>query len=461
MTNSLHTTHSHAKETGALSMEEAISYILQRTKALGADAADVIAVQGADVSIAVRQGKTETLQRSESAGLGIRALVGKRQAMVSVSDCLPENLSTAAKQVVAMAKVVPEDPFVQMADETLWIKEIPNLDLYDHHEPSIEHLLKQTIETEAAALSVAGITNSEGAEAGYGTNQVWFANSFGFFEQYKTSSTSLSVSVLAGSSDAMERDYAYHMVRHASDLRTPHSIGMEAANRTLARLHPRQPRTASVPIVFDPRISKGIVSILVSAINGASIARGTSFLKEAKGKTIFPKGVTIINDPHRLRGSGSRPFDGEGLACRKWALVEDGTLTEWLLDLRSANQLGLKSTGNAARAIGSAPSPAAHNVHMENGVVSPKEMIAEIKDGFYVTEVFGSGVNLITGDYSQGAAGFWIENGVISYPVSEVTIAGQLKDMFNAITPANDLVFEYQINAPTLRIDGMMVAGKS
>ncbi len=348
-----------------------------------------------------------------------------------------------------------------VVEPSLWVKNIPELDLYDKHEPSVEILGKQALEAEQAALSMSGITNTEGAESGYGSSQVWLANSFGFFQHYKASFSSLSVSVLAGEGDAMERDYAYHSVRYREDLKSPQALGKEAAERTLARLNPRQPKTGNVPIVFDPRVSKGVVGALVSAINGAAVARGTSFLKEMKGQRIFPAGVTVVNDPHRIRGIGSKPFDAEGLPCQKWKLVDDGVLTGWLLDLRSANQLGLKSTGNASRGLGSAPSPSAHNVYMEKGVIPPKDMIAQVKEGFYVTETFGSGVNLITGDYSQGAAGFWIENGNITYPVSELTIAGNLKDMFKTVVPANDLVFEYQINAPTLRIEGMTLAGKS
>jgi PmbA protein len=454
----------HKKESstqGDMPVQDAISYLLKQVKTLGADAADIIAMEGADVSIAVREGKTETVQRAESSGIGLRVLVGKRQAMVSVSDRIPQNLKNIAEQAVAMAKVVPEDPFVQIAEEALWVKKIPELDLYDAYEPPVELLSKAAIDTENAAVSVPGITNTEGAEAGYGSSQVWLANSFGFSQHYRTSFSSLSVSVLAGSGEAMERDYAYHSVRHYHDLKSPQMIGKEAADRTLARLNPRQPKTGNVPVIFDPRVAKSIVGILISAINGASIARGTSFLKDALGQSVFPAGISIINDPHRIRGIGSRPFDAEGLPCQKWKLIEDGKLTNWLMDLRSANQLGLKSTGNASRGLGSAPSPSSHNVYMENGTITPKEMIAQVKEGFYVTETFGSGVNLITGDYSQGAAGFWIENGQFAGPVSELTIAGNLREMFKTILPANDLVFEYQTNAPTLRIDGMMLAGKS
>ena len=453
--------HHTAPSRGNMPVADAMTYLLSEVKRLGADAADILAVEGTDISVAVRQGKTETVQRSESGGLGLRVLVGKRQAMVSVSDSMEQTLSELATHAVAMARAVPEDPFVQIADEALWAKHIPALDLYDAYEPDIATLTAQAAETETIALANAGITNSEGAEAGYGKSTIWLANSYGFMQSYPTSFSSLSVSVLAGEGEGMERDYAYHTVRHREDLRSPKIIADEAVRRTLARLHPKQPTTAQLPVVFEPRVSKNIVGVLVSAINGASVARGTSFLKDAMAQSLFGKAVTIINDPHRIRGVGSRPFDAEGLACTERALIDEGVLTGWLLDLRSANQLGLTSTGNASRGLGSAPHPSAHNVYMQKGVQTPDEMIGQIKQGFYVTETFGSGVNLVTGDYSQGAAGFWIENGVISYPVNELTIAGNLRDMFMQLTPANDLVFEYQTNAPTVRIDGMMIAGKS
>lgn len=452
---------SSSSSSSELPIRDAMEYVLKEAKSLGADAADAMVAEGTDLSVTVREGKTETVQRAESAGLGLRVLVGKRQAMVSVSDRLPHHLKELAVKAVAMARVVPEDPFVDIAPETSWVRDIPELDLYDPNEPSMEWLIDQATQTESLAVSTSGITNSEGAEAGYGKSMVWLANSYGFMQSYTTSFSSLSVSVVAGKEDAMERDYAYHTVRHRSDLKSPQVIAKEAAERTLARLHPRQPQTMQVPIVFEPRVAKSIVGFCISAINGGAIARGTSFLKDALHTEIFPNYVTIINEPHRVRGIGSRPFDAEGLPCTKRALIDNGILTSWLLDIRSANQLGLTSTGNAVRSLGSAPHPAAHNVYMEAGISTPEEIIGSIQQGFYVTETFGSGVNLITGDYSQGASGFWIEKGAIAYPVSELTIAGNLRDMFKQVTPANDLLFEYQINAPTLRIDGMMLAGKS
>jgi PmbA protein len=338
-------------------------------------------------------------------------------------------------------------------------RHVASLDLYDTNEPSPQWLQEQCRKTEDAARTVEGITNSEGASANYGTSTYMLATSNGFSGSYKTSHASLYVSVLAGTGTAIERDDDFSSTRFISDLAPAETLGKNAAKRTLARLNPRKPATSMMPVVFDPRVAKSLLGAFSGAINGNAIARGTSFLKNSMGQQIFGDKINVIDDPHRLRGLGSRPFDGEGVENRKRLLVENGVLTTWLLDMRSANRLKMVTTGHASRGLSSPPSPASTNLYLAAGTVLPQELISDIKTGFYVTEISGMGVNLVTGDYSQGAAGFMIENGKKTYPVSEVTIAGNLSDMFRMLTPANDLEFKYATNSPTVRIESMTVAG--
>jgi len=437
-----------------------ITDLIATSRRAGADAADALLYASTSLSVSERMGQPEGLERSESAGIGLRVFVGSRAAMVSSSDTSPAALQELLERAVAMARIAPEDPYSSLAPEALLAHNIPDLDLYDAHEPKTAWLQEQCKIAEGAARAVEGITNSEGADAAYGSTRFTLAASNGFAKSYRTSNLSVSVSVLAGSGTAMERDYDFSSARFASDLADPQAIGRNAASRALARLNPRKISTQSVPVIFDPRVSKGLVSAFASAINGSAIARGTSFLKDALGTSVFGSPITILDDPHRLRGQGSRPFDGEGVANKKTLLVENGVLKTWLLDIRSANKLGLATTGHATRGLSSPPSPSTSNLALQPGPLSPQELMADIKNGFYVTEVFGMGVNLVTGDYSQGASGFWIENGEKTYAVSEVTIAGKLQDMFKRLIPASDLEFRYATNAPTLRVEGMMVAGR-
>jgi PmbA protein len=308
-------------------------------------------------------------------------------------------------------------------------------------------------------LAVAGVTNSEGADAGWSRSTIAIAASNGFAGSYGVSRQSLSASVLAGTGTGMERDYDYDSKVYGADLRDAADIGREAGERAVRRLNPRRMKSGKLPVVFDPRASRGLLGHLTGAISGPSIARGTSFLKDKMGERIFPEGVTIIDDPHVMRGLRSRPFDAEGVAVRRHTIIEDGRLTTWLLDLRSARQLGLATTGHAARGTSGPPGPAPANVYMAAGKRSRADMIAEIKEGFYVTDLMGMGVNGVTGDYSRGAGGFWIENGVITHPVNEMTIASNLKDMFLNLEAADDLELRFGMDAPTVRIDGMMIAG--
>src|SRR5438309_2459454 len=425
----------------------------------GADAADAVLVEGTSLSHARRLGKTEKLERSEGQDLGLRVLVGKQQAIVSSSDRSPKMLAELVERTVAMAHAVPEDPFCGLADPEDLAPDWPALDMLDPAEPSAETLIERARAAEEAALAVAGITNSEGAEAGWGRSRIALAASNGFAGFYAGSSHGVSVSVIGGSGTQMARDYDFASAVYAADLRDPAEIGRSAGERAVKRLGARKMPTGRVPVVFDPRVARGFISHLLGAISGPSIARGTSFLKEKLGQRIFPAAITLTEDPHRPRGHRSKPFDAEGLANRRHALIDKGVLTTWLLDLRSARQLGLHSTGHATRGTASPPSPGATNIWVEPGTVTPAELIADIKSGFFVTELMGMGVNGLTGDYSRGAAGFWIENGEIAFPVSEMTVAGNLNDMFLRLIAANDLEFRTGTDAPTLRIDALTVAG--
>lgn len=433
--------------------------LIRKAKGAGADAADAVLFDSASLSLSQRFGKTEKLERSESGDLGLRVFIGKRQAIVSSTDRSAKALDELVERAVAMARVVPEDPFCGLADPEQIYTTLPELDVCDPSEPSAELLIERARVAEEAALAVEGVTNSEGADAGWSRSTIAIAASNGFTGSYGGSRQSLSASVLAGTGTGMERDYDYDSKVYGSDLRDPASIGREAGERAIRRLNPRRVKSCKVPVVFDPRVSRGLLGHLTGSISGPSIARGTSFLKDKMGQRIFAAGITIVDDPHVKRGLRSRPFDAEGVATTRRNLIEDGHLTTWLLDLRSARQLGLSTTGHAARGTSGPPGPAPANVYMAPGTKSRDELLAEIPNGFYVTELMGTGVNGVTGDYSRGAAGYWIENGRIAYPVTELTIAGNLKEMFLNLEPASDLELRFGMDAPTIRIDGLTIAG--
>lgn len=435
--------------------------LLANARRLGADAADAVWADGSAVSVAVRKGELEKLERSEGAEIGLRVFSGRRAAIVSTSDLSSAALSALAERAVAMARALPEDPYAGLADpEQIVVGDLPDCDLCDPAEPAAEALIEAARAAEDAALAVPGVSNSEGAEVAFGRSAVALAATNGFSRTYVTSHSSISAAVLAGDpATGMERDHDYAVAVYGSDLPSPESIGRSAGTRAVARLDPRKAKSATLPVIFDPRVARSLLSHFLGAINGASVARGTSFLSGSMGATVFAPGVSIVEDPHRARGLRSRPCDAEGLPTFRRALIDDGILTGWLLDLRSARQLGLAPTGHAARGVGSAPSPSAANVALAAGKLSPAELMADIGQGLYVTELIGMGVNGVTGDYSRGAAGFWIENGKPTYPVSEITIAGNLKDMFARLIPANDLDYRFGIDAPTVRIDAMALAG--
>ena len=434
--------------------------LVKRARRYGADAADAVLINGVSMSMAQRLGQREKLERSEGSDLGLRVLVGNRQAIASSNDFGNRSLDELASRALAMAEAVPEDPYCGLpSDEEIFLGPLIDPETCDDLEPTTARLTARAKLCEEAALAVEGVTNSEGAEAGWSLTDVALLASNGFAGRYAVSRHSVGVAVIAGEDTGMERDYDYSTSVYLEDLKDPRDVGQSAGERTVRRLNARKVGTSKVPVVFDPRVANSLVGHLASAVNGAAIARGTSFLKDSMGEQIFAKGVSIIDDPRRPRGLRSKPFDAEGIACAPMDLIKDGILKTWVLDMRSARQLGLKTTGRAARGTSAPPSPATTNLYMAAGDMTPEALIADIKSGLYLTEMIGFGVNMVSGDYSRGAAGFWIENGEIAWPVSEITIAGSLKDMFLNLVPADNLEFRYGTDAPTIRVDGMTVAG--
>lgn len=426
----------------------------------GADAADAIALRSMSLSVEVRDGAVEETERSESDDLGLRVLVGRRQAVVSTNDVGGNGADSLAERAVAMARVAPEDRFAGLASDDLLAKQIPELDLVDDKVPSVADLERLALAAEAAGRKVAGVTKSGGASAGAGINGVVLVTSGGFHGAYLGSHHGLSMTAISGRGTGMERDYEFSSALHASDLDDAAAVGRKAGERAARRVNPRKVPTGRVPVVFEPRVAGSLVGHLASAVNGTAIARRTSFLKDKLGHRLFRPGIRIVDDPLRPRGLRSRPFDREGVGGRTLNLVEDGVLTSWLLDCATARELGLATTGHAQRGVSSSPAPGPSNLSLAAGSVSPDDLIADITEGFYVSDLIGMGANLITGDYSRGAAGFWIEHGKLTFPVSEVTIAGHLIDMFASLAPANDLAFRFGTNAPTVRIEGLTVAGR-
>jgi PmbA protein len=434
--------------------------LVSAAKKAGADEADAVAVRSMSLSVELRDGAVEESESAEGDDLGLRVFVGKKQAVVSTNDVKGLNAEELAARAVAMAKAAPDDKFTGLADDDRLARSIPDLDLLDPHLPDVKTLEQLARQAEQAGLAVKGVSKSGGASASAGIGGMVLVTSRGFHGAYLGSRHGVSMTAIAGEGTGMERDYDYSSQPHASDLDSPEKIGRTAGERAVARLNPRKVTTRKVPVVFDPRVASSLVSHLASAVNGSSIARKTSFLREKMGAQLFAPGIRIVDDPLRKRGQRSRPFDGEGVAGRELALIEDGVLKSWILDSTTARELGLTTTGHASRGVSGAPSPGASNVHLAAGKMSPRELMADIKDGFYITDLIGSGVNGVTGDYSRGASGFWIENGELTYAVSEVTIAGHLLEMFRTLVPANDLEFRYGTNAPTLRVEGLTVAGQ-
>ncbi|WP_010217928.1 TldD/PmbA family protein [Sphingomonas sp. PAMC 26621] len=436
--------------------------IVTRATAAGADAADAVYAADMSLDISVRLGALEDVGRSESADLGLRVFVGKRSASVSTSDLSDDSIGALVERAVAMAREAPEDAWAGLAPkERLMHGAPPLLDLDDGGEASPESLREVALAAEDAARAVAGVTNSEGGSAS-ASRSIWaLATSHGFAAAYATSAYGLSASVLAGATEGggeMVRDYAFSSARHRRALEAPEVIGTKAGERAVARVNPGRLASGPMSVVYDPRVGSSLLGHLMGAISGSAITRKTSFLLEALGTQVFSDGVTVLDDPHRPHGLRSRPFDGEGLPVSPTAIIEHGMLEAWLLDSASARQLGLEPTGHAARGVAGAPGVSPSNVHMVAGKVPVSTLIEDIANGVFVTELIGMGVNGVTGDYSRGAAGFRIVDGQIAGPVAEFTIAGNLRDMYRNLTPADDLEFRYGTNVPTLRVEGMTIA---
>lgn len=430
--------------------------LVAAAKRAGADASDAVVVRGSSKSVSVREGKVESTDASESNDLSLRVFCGKRVA--SVSAAADTDFDMLAERAVAMAKVSPEDPFNGLAPQDRLATSIPDLDLYDDTEVSADALTQEALAMEQAALEVEGVSKSSGAGASAGTGGMVLVTSHGFTGSYVGSRFGKSVSVIAGTGTGMERDYDFSSAIHHADLKSAEEVGRSAGERAAKRVNARKMPTGKVDVVFDPRVARGLVGHLSSAINGAAVARKSTFLKDMMGKQIAGDQITIIDEPRRVRGPASRPFDGEGVAGEMLTMVEDGVLKHWFLSSSVAAELGLETNGHGTRG-GNSVSAGSTNLSLEPGSVDPADMIAGVGTGFYVTEVFGQGVSLVTGEYSRGASGFWIENGEIAFPVAEVTIASNLKEMFMRLQPANDIDRTFSTAAPTLLVEGMTLAG--
>ncbi|QCO55785.1 TldD/PmbA family protein [Pseudorhodobacter turbinis] len=443
------------------SLETLTEALLVAAKRAGAEAADAIAVDGIATAIDIRAGKLEQAERSEGVELGLRVLMGKRQACVSVSDTSDASIAAMAERAVAMAREAPEDAYAGLADPSQLAQgwDMAALELCDPSEEVPAATLEEDARrAEAAAMAVEGITQVE-ASASQSRRQIHMAASNGFSGGYGRSSRSVSAVAFTGSGTGMERDWAAEGRIFAADLPSADEIGALAASRALERVGARQPKTGAYPVLYDERISSGIIGHMLGAINGATIARGSGWLRDALGRQILPSGLSVIEDPHRARISGSRAFDGEGLPTARRAIVKDGVLTGWVLDLATARKLGMQSTGNAARGTSSPPSPGTSNIDLTQGTKSRAELLADMGTGLLVTSLIGSSINPTTGDYSRGASGFWVENGQIAYAVNECTIAGNLRDMLMRMTPANDARMHMSTRVPSLLIEGLTLAG--
>ena len=444
------------------SLDTLTQSLLSAAKRAGADNADAMAVQGTSVSIDVRAGALEHAERSEGIDIGLRVFVGQRVANVSASDTSTRTIDEMAQRAVAMAKEAPIDQYAGLADPSQLVTDW-NTDVLELHdatpEPAPEELQRDASEAEAAALAIKGITQVQAASAAYGARQIHLAASNGFSGGYSRTDRALSCVAIAGTGNGMERDYAGDSRIFQADLRNSTEIGREASERALARMDARKPPTGSYPVLFDERVSSTLIGHLLAAVNGASVGRGASWLRDDLGTQVLPAHLSVIEDPHRPRTGASRPFDAEGLPTAKRAIIEDGILTGWTLDLANARKLGMTSTGNAARGTSAGPSPSVWNTALTQGTASKADLIRDMGTGLLVTSMIGSTINPNTGDYSRGAAGLWIENGEIQYAVNECTIAGNLSQMLLAIIPANDARTHLSRVVPSLLVEGMTLAG--
>ena len=436
--------------------------LLHAAKIAGATDADAIAVDGTSLSIDVRDGALEQAERSEGIDIGLRVLIGQRQACVSASDISDNTISAMAERAVAMAKESPEDPYIGLAEPEQLARDwdLTALDLMDQGaEPTPAAMEADARTAESSAMAIKGITKIDAAAAAYGRRNVHLATSNGFSGGYGRTSHSISCVAITGDGTNMERDYYGDMRIHREDLESAAEIGRKAGERTIERAGARKPPTGAFSVLFDERISSGLIGHLVQAINGTMIARGSSWLRDAMGEQVLPDTLSLIEDPLRPRATGSRPFDGEGLPSARRMIVENGILNSWTLDLATARHLGLTSTANASRGTSSPPSPSMTNLSLTQGDKSRDQLLADMGTGLLVTSMIGSSINPTTGDYSRGASGFWVENGQVTYPVNECTVAGNLRDMLRSIIPANDARTHLSRVVPSLLVEGLTLAG--
>lgn len=427
----------------------------------GADAAEAVSAERRSSSVGVRNGALEDVEHEESRDLGLRVFVGRRQATVSASDLSPATQARLVERAVAMARLAPEDPYAGFAPEDRLARgPFPDLDLFDPAEPTPSELEAAAAEAEAAALAVPGVARSEGGHASASASRWRLVTSHGFDGAYHGSAFGLGAGVIAEKDGAMERGGESRTTRHRSDLPSPQAIGQDAGRRAAARVGARKIASTTAPVIFDHRIAASVLSPLVGALSGPSVARGTSFLKDRMGQRVLPQGVDLIDDPFRSRGLGSTPFDDEGVAVARRALVEDGVLTTWMLNTAAAAQLGLTSTGHASRGLAGPPGVSAHNLHLSPGERDQAALLRDAGAGLLVTSMFGPSLNANTGDWSAGVSGFWFENGAIVHPVSEVTVAGRLLDLYARLQAGSDLEFRGGFNAPSLLFDAVAIAGK-
>lgn len=444
------------------SLDTLTKALLRAAEKAGADSADAMAARGSSISVDVRGGKLEQAERSEGVDIGLRVFIGKRSANVSASDTSDNTIEEMAVRAIAMAKEAPEDPYSGLADPdqlaTQW--DVESLELCDPSpEPTPETLQDDAARAEAASLAIKGVTQVQSASAGYGAQRVFLAATNGFEGGYRRTDRGLSCVAIAGAGSGMERDYDGDSRVFQADLRSAEDIGESAGTRALAHLDARKPPTGTFPVLFDERISSTLIGHLLAAINGAAIGRGASWLRDAMDQQVLPAGVYLIEDPHRPRTPGSRPFDAEGLPTSKRVIVEDGILKSWTLDLAAARKLGLPPTANAARGPGSNPSPATWNIALTQGEASREDLIKDMGTGLLVTSMIGSTINPNTGDYSRGASGLWVENGEVTHAINECTIAGNLRDMLANFLAANDARQHLSRVVPSLLVPGMTLAG--
>jgi PmbA protein len=426
----------------------------------GADAAEAVSAERRALSIGVRMGELEEVEREESRDLGVRVFIGRRQATVSGSDISAEGRAKLVERAVAMAKLAPEDPYASLADPARLARgPLPDLDLFDATEPSAEQLEARARTAEAAARAVPRVANSDGGSASWSASEWLMATSGGFFGRHRASGFSLGASAIAQDENGMENGYDGRSVRYDADLPTPEAIGTEAGRRAAGRLGARKIASTTAPVIFENRLAASLMGPLIGAISGPSIARGTSFLKDKLGEQVFAKGVNIVDDPHRLRGLGSSPFDDEGVANHRVSIIEDGVLTTWLLNTASARQLGLSTTGHASRGLAGPPGVSPSNLTFQPGEKDQAGLMRDAGAGLLITSMFGPSLNGNTGDWSVGCSGFWFEGGEIAYPVTEITVAGNLKDVFARIVPGSDLEIRGASNAPSLLVDALAIAG--